>query len=372
MIEVTVLERGEVRVVRLQAEALDDFEAALQARGGTLLDQRRTRGGPPRRLSRPSAEAWAPWFSALARTLQGGVPLDRTLDLLAEAAPEPDSARRLHQAVVGGRRFSEAVAQHLESIPDLIPALLRTGEAAGDLARGARLAHRGLVERAKFRRELRGRLAYPVVVVSAATLALVVLLLKVFPALTGMWTNLGRPLPPRLQVLQWSGWASVGLLAGLTGGLSWLMAGKEGAHRLPGFRRLGLHRTRTEAWSALAMALGGGVSLLEALNLLGERWEAAELRRAIQEGGRPEQVLDAWVADAPGQRAVLLAGLRVGDLAGGAASVAEGYREMLEEDLQRLQRWLEPAVLILLGTILLGLAWSLFSLMGEMEHGLVR
>ncbi|GEM_PF-4332387 len=372
MISLTLLDRGEIRTVQLRPEAVEAFEAALRIRGGEVIGRKQVSRAffGLRRQTDPAA--WAPWFSALARTLQGRVPLDRALDLLADAAPEPENVHRICQDVIGGRRFSESVARNVTSLPELIPALLRTGEAAGDLAQGASLAHRSLLDRAAFRRELRGKLAYPTVVVSAATIALVVLLVKVFPALTGMWTSMGKPLPARLEVLQWTGWIAVALLGTLAFGLGWLMSGGEAAQKLPGFRRLGRHRTRTEAWSALAMALGGGVSLMEAFGLLGDRWQAHELRRAIQVGERPEQVLSAWVEDAPGLNAVLLAGLQVGDLAGASAAVADGYREQLEQDLVRLQQWLEPAILVLLGTVLLGLAWSLFSLMGEMENGLVR
>lgn len=370
MIELTVLERGEVRALQVAPEGLESLEASLAARGATIL--RRQEAKAPRAWRQPGPEAWAPWFSALARTLKGGVPLDKALALLAEAAPDAAGVRRVQQAVIGGERFSGAVAQHLPGLPDLVPALLRTGEAAGDLAEGARLAHRSLVDRAAFRRELKAKLAYPLVVVSAASIALTVLLLKVFPALTGMWSNLGKELPLRLHLLRAFGWVGVVALVLLSVGLGWLMGGGEGALKLLGFRTLGAHRMRTEAWSALSMALGGGLSLMEALSLLGPRWGAPDLARAIQRGERPEEVLGAWVQDAPGLRAVLLAGLRVGDLPGASVAVAEGYREMLEQDLQRLQRWLEPAILLLLGAVLLGLAWSLFSLMGEMEHGLVR
>lgn len=370
MIELTVMERGEVRILQVPPESIEATEASLAARGATVLERKESKG---KRLWRqPGPEAWSSWFSALARTLKGGVPLDKVLALLADAAPDPAGIRRVQQAVVGGERFSAALATHVPSLPDLVPALLRTGEAAGDLAEGARLAHRALVDRATFQRDLKAKLAYPLVVVSASSIALTVLLLKVFPALTGMWSNLGKELPLRLHLLRAFGWAGVLLLALLALGLGWLMGGGEGALKLPGFRTLGVHRLRTEAWSALSMALGGGLSLLEALVLLGNRWGASGLARAIQSGERPEEVLSAWVLEAPGLRAVLLAGLRVGDLAGASAAVAEGYREMLEQDLQRLQRWLEPAILLLLGAVLLGLAWSLFSLMGEMEHGLVR
>ena len=371
MIEVTVLERGATRTFRIPPEEWEAHESSLLARGATILRCREL-GKAARPWRAPGPEAWAPWFSALARTLKGGVPLDKALALLAEAAPEPAGVRLVQQAVIGGERFSTSVAQRLPGLPDLVPALLRTGEASGDLAEGARLAHRALVDRATFRRELTAKLAYPLVVVSASSVALSVLLLKVFPALTGMWSNLGHALPLRLELLRAFGWVGVGALGLLALGLGWLMGGGEGALRLPGFRTLGLHRQRTEAWSAFAMALGGGLPLLDSLLLLGNRWGAPTLAKAIQGGGRPDEVLSAWVGDAPGLRAVWLAGLRVGDAAGAATAVAEGYRELLDSDLQRLQRWLEPAILLLLGAVLLGLAWSLFSLMGEMEHGLVR
>lgn len=373
MIRLTVMERGSVHQVDLDEDALEGFTVGLEARGGMILESKALRPSWPGRFRRRrDVGAWAPWFSALARTLKGNVPLDQALEILAPAAPSPEEVRAIHRGVLAGRRFSEAVGEGISGIPSLIPALLRAGEAAGDLGRGASLAHRTMQDLLAFQRELKARLSYPLVVVSASALAVAVLLLKVFPAMAGMWSNLGRPLPARLEAIRVAGWIAVGLLLLLAGGMTWLMSGDERAQRIPGFRTLGRHRDRSELWSALGMAMGGGVPLIEALSMMGDRWGAREARQAIQAGARPEEALGPWVDDAPGQRAVLIASLQIGDLAGGAQNVAEGYRELLAADLGSLQRWLEPVILVLLGGILLALAWSLFSIMGEMEHGLVR
>ncbi len=371
MISVTVLERGLARRVLIQDDRLDAFREEVQAHGGQILTvevQGRRRGG---RTRTPAASAWVPWFSALARTLKGRVPLDRALDLLADASPSPEGVKSLENAVTSGQRFSDAVATCLQGIPSLVPALLRAGESAGDLARGVSLAHQSMSAQLAFQRELKSKLAYPLVVVSSSALALLVLMVKVFPAMSGMWLNLGKPLPPRLEAIRLLGWLAILALVGIAIGMAWLMSGSEQAQRLPGFRALGRHKARSEAWSALAMALGGGVPLLEALDMLGTRWGAAAMKQAVQQGARPEEALSGWVDDAPGQRAVLIASLRVGDLAAGAQGVAEGYQELLEQDLRNLQRWLEPVILVLLGSILMALAWGLFSVMGEMEKGLV-
>jgi len=374
MIRVTVVECGRLRSIDLEEGALDAFKASLTSRGGTILELQSSRS--PLKITllkrKKGASSWAPWFSALARTLKGNVPLDQALELLAPAAPAPEEILSVHRGVLAGRRFSDAVSDQIAGLPSLVPALLRAGEAAGDLARGAALAHSTMENLLAFQRELKARLSYPLVVVSAASIALSVLMAKVFPAMAGMWVNLGKPLPAKLEVIRVVGWVAIVLLLLLAGGMAWLMSGDERAQQIPGFRTLGRHRNRSELWSALGMALGGGVPLLDALSLLRQKWGAQEMRQDIQKGVRPEDALIRWVDDAPGQRAVLLASLRVGDLAGGASSVAEGYRELLEADLKSLQRWLEPVILLLLGGILMALAWSLFSIMGEMEHGLVK
>jgi type II secretory pathway component PulF len=372
MIRLTTLERGEVRTIQLEEVELRSFQESLCLRGGMVLRVERINQSQSFRLIDSGPEGWAYWYSALARTLKGGVPLDQALDLLADAAPKRDEARKVHQDIVAGKHFSDSVQTHFRNLPPLVPALLKAGEAAGDLSRGAGLVYQCLQDQASFRRELSARLAYPLVVVSFSALALIVLLLKVFPAMEGMWSTLNKPLPPLLTAMQVFGWVAVLGLICLALGFGWLMGGSEKAQKLPGFKTLGRHRSRGEAWSALSMALGGGVSLIDSLQLFGERWGSRGIKESIQKGERPEVALAIWVDDAPGQKAVLIASLRIGDLAGGAQGVADGYRELLEQDLRALQRWLEPSVLILLGGILLGLAWSLFSLMGQMEHGLAH
>lgn len=376
MIRVTFLDRGEVRTLVLDEGVIDGFKENLVSRGGRFLAIRSLNPTSWKSIKlssrRPSPEAWAPWFSAVSRSLKGGIPLDQCLDLLADAAPVPAEVWKIHRAVISGQRFSDALDPVSLGLPDLIPALIRSGEASGDLARGAELAHQTLIDLVSFRRELRARLAYPIVVMGSAGIGLLVLLLKVFPAISGMWTSLGKPPPGKFLIIQVLGWTGVLFLSATAIALSWMIGNTQKAQLVPGFRGIGRHRERSEAWSALSMGLSGGVPLVEALALLGERWGADEIARRIQGGVRPEEALVLWVNDSAGLRAVFMASLRVGDLASGARQVAEGYRDLLHQDLQRIQQWLEPSILILLGTIILGLAWSLFSVLGEMEHGLVH
>lgn len=371
MMRVVFLDGGRIEQRILDESGVEAFVAALESRGSMVLRVKREGQIRFKLAGRQKLEAWVPWFSALARTLNGGVPLQAALEVLLEAAPDQEAMRMVHADILSGRRFSESVAVRLPQLPRLLPALLQAGESAGDLSKGAALCRRTLEDWVGLKRELVARLSYPLVVVCSASIAMIVLLSKVFPAMRGMWENLGKPVPPRLLAIQVFGWIGVATLAALGFGLAWVMKGEESSARVPGFGTLGRHRQRSELWSALAMALTGGVQLAEALALLGKRWGADETLRSISTGTKPEQALSKWVDDAPGQRAVLVASLRVGDLPGGAEAVAEGYRDLLAQDLQKLQRRLEPAVLVLLGCILMGMAWGLFAVMGEMEHGLV-
>ena len=125
-------------------------------------------------------------------------PLEETLRNLArqnEKLVVRDILGNVHNGVLEGQRFSEALAREPASFPPLYRAMIAAGEGAGTLPIIAgRLAD--LLERqAKMRGKLIGALAYPAILAVVAMLVVTGLMVSVVPRVVKQFDNAQQQLP---------------------------------------------------------------------------------------------------------------------------------------------------------------------------------
>jgi general secretion pathway protein F len=125
-------------------------------------------------------------------------PLEETLRNLARQNEKPvvrDILGNVHNGVLEGQRFSEALAREPASFPPLYRAMIAAGEGAGTLPIIAgRLAD--LLERqAKMRGKLIGALAYPAILAVVAMLVVTGLMVSVVPRVVEQFDNAQQQLP---------------------------------------------------------------------------------------------------------------------------------------------------------------------------------
>ena len=357
--------------IRADEQTADEtgFGASLQA----ALRQPIGRTGP-------SPRALGLFTQELATLLGAGLTVERALTILSAAGGGRSSelAHGLLQRLQAGQALSEAMTARADLFGGFYVAMVRAGEAGGDLAAAlSRLA--GYLERARTAADnLKSALIYPAILVAFAVLSVMLLMTFVVPQFEVMFREAGRELPAATRALIAAsgflrdfGWLLVIVLAAV-----WLAARqrKLGAVmdgyllRLPYLGRL-IARIETERFArALGALLSGGVALPPALDLaaavLSNRAmarAAAEVAAAVREGGRfADAIADAGLF--PGVAAELVkVGEETGRLADMLLQTADIEASELAASLRRLVAVAVPGVTILLGLFVAAIILAVMS-----------
>lgn len=182
-----------------EAEVVDRLQRAgslpmrAEPAGGWLRALLRTELGR-RGLGR---QAVAELTRELAIMLGAGQDLDRSLRFLAQTAPPRvrPTVEAIRQAVRDGGSLAAALARHPASFPRLYVALVRAGEAGGNLAET--LGHTAsLLERQRtLAATVASALIYPGLLAAAAVGSIALLLTQVLPQFVPLFEQAGAALP---------------------------------------------------------------------------------------------------------------------------------------------------------------------------------
>jgi general secretion pathway protein F/type IV pilus assembly protein PilC len=140
-------------------------------------------------------------YSQLADLLRSGVPILRSLDILARSAANAALGGLVGQVrdeVANGSTFADALARHGRTFSELHVAMIRAGETAGFLEDVlTNLA--GFIERQDdLRGKVRGAMIYPVLLAGVGVLAVLGVLLWLVPVFQKILSGHSLPLPSRI------------------------------------------------------------------------------------------------------------------------------------------------------------------------------
>ena len=128
----------------------------------------------------------------LSALVSSGLPLDRSLATLAELADNLELKRILGDvlhAVQGGKSLAEALGQH-RVFPPLYVNMVRAGEIGGFLELVLERLSEYLERGQQLRDEVRSALTYPVLLVCAMGVSILVLLIYVLPKFTVLFSEM--------------------------------------------------------------------------------------------------------------------------------------------------------------------------------------
>jgi general secretion pathway protein F len=320
----------------------------------------------------------------LATLVEAGLPLERALVVLGEVAP----SRRLRQivqdvtqSVRAGSTLADALARHHpRPFSRLYVNTVRAGERGGVLE----LALRRLAEHLDAVRELReaivSALIYPALLAVVGTGAVIFLLTFVLPRFAVILADLGQalPLPTRLVLA-----ASDALIAywwvlaaaGLALAVAWqAVARSEGGRRQLDAGLLGLpiagdvlHKVEIgRAIRTVGTLLSSGVPLLGALDVAREgagNRVVANALGAVHDGVKRGEGLARPMAQTGAFPTLVVHMVRVGEETGRLddmlGRVAGTYEREVRVAVRRLVATLEPAIIVVLGLVALGIVLAI-------------
>ncbi len=319
---------------------------------------------------------------AMAALMPVGMPLAQALNAASGVASGDVKAalQEIRARVERGDTLSTALADHPRLFAPIYVGLVRAGERSGDIDSAfARLADQ--LERDE---ELRGKVLsaaiYPLLLATAGSVAVTVLLFFVLPRFVTLLEGSGAKLPASTAMLLALSaglhrfWPVLLLLPFVIAAIGAWMSGTDDGRRalsrlllvLPGVGTLRRYALSGRFARLVGVLLGGGAPLLTALDdsieSIGDpvaRDDTIRIRTLVRDGSS----LRAAVAESPIFSPLLAQLIGVGEDAGQLRvflmKAADIFEERTERATQRLATLAEPAMIVVFGAIVAFVALSL-------------
>ena len=321
---------------------------------------------------------------------KAGVPIIRAIGGLAESSRNL-YLREVLQAVrsdlEGGQGMAVALNAHPKVFNTLFVSMISVGENTGQLDQAFRQLSVYLELERETRKRIKQATRYPLFVLSAMAVALVVINLFVIPAFSKVFAQFKADLPWATQILIGTSqffqdfWWLLALLFGgsLFGFFKWIETDAGALKwdqiklRLPIvggiFERIALARfTRT-----FAMMYRAGVPLLQTLSInsasVGNRYigqAILAMREGIERGEALTRTASASGLFTPLVLQMMAVGEETGALDDLFVEVADFYEQEVDYDLKQLADAIEPILIAAMGIMVLVLALGVFLPMWEL------
>lgn len=322
----------------------------------------------------------------LATLLDADLPIDECLRIVALQPLMGARARQVLgavlDAILSGASFSEALAAQTGVFPEYYWRIVQAGEASGSLPRALGELAAFLERQGEFRAKIGSAMLYPLILMVAAGLALVVILTVLVPTIAPLFKDAGAE-PPLLigllietQRVVAAHWILVlAALAGLVaGGIALArspaakLARDRAVLRLPLLATL-VQNEQTATFSrTLGTLLASNVPVLKALAVSGNVLSNQVMANAVRDAGQDMKegaALTVPLAQSGAfpELAIRLykVGEQTGDLPVMLTRVANIYEAAIARQLLRLTSILTPVLTIVFGALVGGL---LVSVMG--------
>ena len=365
----------------ITAESAPAAVRALAAEGKIVLRISEQNGfhlpNVPRVWSGISAEERIAFLHELAALLEAGLPVHEALAHLRAGVSERSSYGRmiaaLHAEVLHGMTLSQAMQLRAAAFPESLVGTVRAGEESGRLDTILREAAIALTEAHVLRESLRSALAYPMLLLAATALSVLVMTVFVLPVFAALLRDLGTemPLPTRMllgisDLIAAQPYLVPAVAIGIAFAATLLL-------RVPSLRRYGdalLLRVpvlgmfvKLSAWQmilrTLALLLRSGIRLDRAVGLVRSVTDnraivhhLARMEQSLVEGRTFAQIVlhEPYLPSI--LRGMLAAGEAAGDLERLLQHAADYCRRRAGAYAARIEALAEPLMIVLVGAVI--------------------
>lgn len=319
----------------------------------------------------------------LATLLKSGVPLVESLTAMTDQIEKPELKNAFTQCrdkINEGSSFADALRQHPGIFEPLYVNMVAAGEASGTLEGVLGRLAEFLESQAKLKSKVAGALAYPAFMVLMAIGTVSLMMIVVVPKVTAIFADFEQALPWYTRLLifvsdifadYW--WLLISLtVGGIIGFLKWKASekGREQWDRwvlkAPLFGSLILMAAISRFSRTLATLLKSGVPVLQSLEITRNVLGNVELSRVIEDAR--VSIREGESIAAPLKRSgkippivvhMIAVGERSGQLEEMLENVANSYDTQVEAKVQGITSLIEPLLIVVLGGVTGGIAFSI-------------
>ena len=330
----------------------------------------------------------------LAHLLQAGMTLDEGLSVLEKRLKQPrvqQMTHTLHQALVDGRSFSQALSELPRIFPPLYVNLVGAGEASGALPQILLRVVKSLMQAKELRDRVQQALIYPAFLALAGAVLVTIFITFMVPQLTGFMAQTGGALPLPTRILLQinhliTGYWWVGVLAVIGGVVSFraLVRSDEGRIgwdrfqlMIPGYGRVIRHRYYAQFSRTLGTLIENGIPLLRALDLVteiaGNRFleqKLVEVRKAVIDGATLSAALQAQKLFPDLFTDMMSVGEQTGHFAETMQAIADVYERELDKTVGLISQLIPPVIIVVIAALVGLVVFSILSAVFEMTHSL--
>ncbi len=344
----------------------------------------------------PGVKEKAVWASKLAALVDAGVPIVRSLDLMATQQKLPMFKKALTSVgleVNQGTAMGAAMRQWPKVFDQLTVAMVEAGEAGGVLDESLKRLAKLLEDNARLQNQIKGALGYPVAVLVIAILVFLGMTIFLIPTFAGIFEDLGAELPLFTQLMvdlskllrSSAALVFVGVLLVSV----WLFGRYYATHKgrrvvdrlmlkVPLFGDL-IMKTATAQFCRIFSSLTrAGVPILMALEISSETAGNSIIsdailncRTLVQEGVLLSTALTRQKVLPDMALSMLSIGEETGQMDQMLSKVADFYEDEVSASVKALTSMLEPAMIVvvggIVGSILLAMYLPMFTVFDQIQ-----
>ena len=344
----------------------------------------------------PGVKEKAVFASKLAALVDAGVPIVRSLDLMATQQKLPMFKRALTKVsldVNEGIALGSAIREWPKVFDQLSIAMVEAGEAGGVLDEALKRLAKLLEDNAKLQNQIKGALGYPVAVLVIAILVFLGMTIFLIPTFAGIFEDLGAELPAFTQLLvnlsellrSTTALYFVGALLMII----WLFARYYGTHngrrvidrlilKLPLFGELILMTATAQFCRIFSSLTRAGVPILMSMEISSQTAGNSIIsdailasRTMVQEGVLLSTALIRQKVLPDMALNMLAIGEETGEMDKMLSKVADFYEDEVGAMVKALTSMLEPAMIVLVGgivgSILLAMYLPMFTVFDQIQ-----
>jgi len=319
-----------------------------------------------------------------ATMIDSGLPLVQCLDIQSKQAANPTFRAELlvvKDQVEAGTTFAEALNKFPNTFDELFRNMIAAGEVGGILDTILNRLAQYLEKADKLKRQIKGAMMYPIIVVGVSLVVVAILLLKVVPTFEEMFAEFGAALPAPTQiVIDLSKWLQANFLfivigmVGIYVGVKQFYKTKRGEVVLDGLllqmpvmgdllKKVAVARfCRT-----LGTMISSGVPILEALEICARTAGNKVIQNAVEKvrtGISEGRSISEPLSEAKIFPEMVCQMITVGEATGALdvmlGKVADFYEDEVDQAVENLTSMMEPIIIVFLGVIIGGLVIAMY------------
>ena len=348
---------------------------------------------PTRNLKIPHGQLLI-FTEQLAHLLKAGMTLDEALSILEKRLKQPrvqQMTHSLHQSLVDGRSFSQALSEMPRIFQPLYVNLVAAGEASGAMPQILLRLVKHLMQAKDLRDRVQQALIYPAFLALAGAVLVTIFITFMVPQLSGFMAQTGGALPLPTRILlqihhaitsYW--WVGVLAAVGLIVAFRALVRSEEGRvgwdrFRLliPGYGRVIRHRYYAQFARTLGTLMENGVPLLRSLDLVteiaGNRFlevKLGEVRKAVIDGATLSAALQEQKMFPDLFTDMMAVGEQTGHFAETMQAIADVYERELDRSVGVISQLIPPIIIVVIAVLVGLVVFSILSAVFEMTHSL--